>query len=305
MGQANEEIRRGRGRRGLRRRYRTAVRPRSAVCQPASRRVATGRTARRVLRAAGAGSVRAACRATILRRVTSSMRRPHRATRRSPQPLIRIRCLSMSPRRGPPLHIRRLRSRSLLIPIARGRAKLHSARRKRRGASRVSILRPNGQAAKLPSGLRRVPCRCRSPRPAEPGSKAKKPGSSLLGGLGFRRATEPQYKKPTINMLKRPAAAKQGPEFTQTVLRGNARLLEDVLADFGVKGEVARHQARSGRDAVRAGACTRHEVGSRDRARRRHRPLDERDERPRGRRARPQRHRHRVAERAARDRAAA
>ena len=39
-------------------------------------------------------------------------------------------------------------------------------------------------------------------------------------------------------MLKRPAAAKPRPELSQTVMRGNARLLEDVLADFGIKGEV-------------------------------------------------------------------
>ena len=69
--------------------------------------------------------------------------------------------------------------------------------------------------------------------------KQRTPGksSSLLGGLSFRKA-EPDWKRPSLNLLKRPAAAKPGPEFTQTVMRGNARLLEDVLADFGVKGEV-------------------------------------------------------------------
>ena len=59
----------------------------------------------------------------------------------------------------------------------------------------------------------------------------------LLGGLSFRK-NEPEWKRPSLNLLKRPATAKPGPEFTQTVMRGNARLLEDVLADFGVKGEV-------------------------------------------------------------------
>ncbi|HMN38200.1 MAG TPA: DNA translocase FtsK [Hyphomicrobium sp.] len=47
-----------------------------------------------------------------------------------------------------------------------------------------------------------------------------------------------QWKRPSLNLLKRPAAARPGPELTQTVMRGNARLLEDVLNDFGVKGEV-------------------------------------------------------------------
>jgi len=47
-----------------------------------------------------------------------------------------------------------------------------------------------------------------------------------------------QWKRPSLNLLKRAAAAKPGPDVSQTVMRGNARLLEDVLNDFGVKGEV-------------------------------------------------------------------
>ena len=65
--------------------------------------------------------------------------------------------------------------------------------------------------------------------------------SAFLGsglGSGPVRKPEPQYRKPSAQLLKRPSAAKTGPEFTQTMLRGNARLLEDVLNDFGVKGEV-------------------------------------------------------------------
>lgn len=60
-------------------------------------------------------------------------------------------------------------------------------------------------------------------------------------GLLARRPMPPdeaRFKRPSLNLLKRPAAAKPNHEFTQTVLRGNARLLEDVLNDFGVKGEV-------------------------------------------------------------------
>ncbi len=63
-------------------------------------------------------------------------------------------------------------------------------------------------------------------------------GQNLLGNLAFRAKAEPEWKRPSLNLLKRPPSAKPGPEFTQTVMRGNARLLEDVLADFGVKGEV-------------------------------------------------------------------
>ena len=60
---------------------------------------------------------------------------------------------------------------------------------------------------------------------------------SLLGGLRAPKA-EPGWQRPSLNLLKRPSAAKPGPEFSQTVMRGNARLLEDVLNDFGIKGEI-------------------------------------------------------------------
>ncbi|MGQ0455930.1 MAG: DNA translocase FtsK 4TM domain-containing protein [Hyphomicrobium sp.] len=46
------------------------------------------------------------------------------------------------------------------------------------------------------------------------------------------------WKRPSLNLLKPGAVAKPGPEFSQTMMRGTARLVEDVLADFGVKGEV-------------------------------------------------------------------
>ncbi|MGL4395902.1 MAG: DNA translocase FtsK 4TM domain-containing protein, partial [Hyphomicrobium sp.] len=61
--------------------------------------------------------------------------------------------------------------------------------------------------------------------------------AGLADGMDFS-PSKPQWKRPSLNLLKKPTAAKPGPEFTQTVMRGNARLLEDVLADFGVKGEV-------------------------------------------------------------------
>ena len=85
-----------------------------------------------------------------------------------------------------------------------------------------------------------------APHASEPAAPVAPPAKStarankvagILGGLPFLKA-EPDWKRPSLNLLKRPATAKPGPEFTQTVMRGNARLLEDVLADFGVKGEV-------------------------------------------------------------------
>ena len=49
---------------------------------------------------------------------------------------------------------------------------------------------------------------------------------------------EISYQRPSLNLLERPRAPKPGQNFAASLLRGNARLLEDVLADFGVIGEV-------------------------------------------------------------------
>ncbi len=80
--------------------------------------------------------------------------------------------------------------------------------------------------------------------PVAPGAQSpaavhapRKLGPGLLGGMSFRR-NEPAYKRPSLNLLKRPAASKPGADYTPAMQRGTARLLEDVLADFGVKGEI-------------------------------------------------------------------
>ncbi|MGO4684232.1 DNA translocase FtsK 4TM domain-containing protein [Hyphomicrobium sp. 2TAF46] len=61
--------------------------------------------------------------------------------------------------------------------------------------------------------------------------------NGILAGIA-RARIQPQWKRPSLNMLKRPGAQKPRPELSQTVMRGNARLLEDVLGDFGIKGEI-------------------------------------------------------------------
>lgn len=66
---------------------------------------------------------------------------------------------------------------------------------------------------------------------------SRKFGPGLLGGISFRR-TDPVYKRPSLNLLKRPAPQRPGADFTPAMQRGTARLLEDVLGDFGVKGEI-------------------------------------------------------------------
>jgi DNA segregation ATPase FtsK/SpoIIIE, S-DNA-T family len=60
---------------------------------------------------------------------------------------------------------------------------------------------------------------------------------SLFAALSPVRAPA-AYRPPSLNLLSRPPASKSGPTFTQAVLRGTARLLEEVLADFSIKGEV-------------------------------------------------------------------
>ncbi|MGD9806591.1 MAG: DNA translocase FtsK 4TM domain-containing protein, partial [Hyphomicrobiaceae bacterium] len=75
-------------------------------------------------------------------------------------------------------------------------------------------------------------------RPASDKKPASKKPSEILGRVMSFRATPPEYRRPSLNILKRPPASRPGPEHTQPVLRGSARLLEDVLGDFGIKGEV-------------------------------------------------------------------
>jgi S-DNA-T family DNA segregation ATPase FtsK/SpoIIIE len=54
-----------------------------------------------------------------------------------------------------------------------------------------------------------------------------------------RKAPVPRgFARPALDILRRALPPKQGAEISQAVMRGNARLLEDVLADFGVKGEI-------------------------------------------------------------------
>lgn len=48
----------------------------------------------------------------------------------------------------------------------------------------------------------------------------------------------PTYKRPSLNLLQRAGGSRAKPTYTAHMLRGNARFLEDVLADFGVIGEI-------------------------------------------------------------------
>ena len=83
---------------------------------------------------------------------------------------------------------------------------------------------------------------------------------------------------------------------SEDALEQNARLLEGVLDDFGVKGEIINVRPGPVVTLYELEPAPGHQILARDRPRRRYRPLDVGDLGPRRRRAGPQRHRHRTAE---------
>ncbi len=105
----------------------------------------------------------------------------------------------------------------------------------RRDFARRGSERPQ---AVMPPPIPSAPA-AQAPTVAQSVTPQVKAGASngILAGIA-RTRTQPQWKRPSLNMLKRPGAQKPRPELSQTVMRGNARLLEDVLGDFGIKGEI-------------------------------------------------------------------
>jgi DNA segregation ATPase FtsK/SpoIIIE, S-DNA-T family len=80
----------------------------------------------------------------------------------------------------------------------------------------------------------------RGPRPRPTNSTvamppARKPG--LLNSLSFRRSNTP-HKRPSLNLLTRPSAAKPASEMATAHLRSVAGQLEHSLADFGIEARV-------------------------------------------------------------------
>ncbi|MEZ5851937.1 MAG: DNA translocase FtsK 4TM domain-containing protein [Hyphomicrobiaceae bacterium] len=80
-----------------------------------------------------------------------------------------------------------------------------------------------------------------APRRAEPETQQSgivaKVGSRL-GTLMPQRAKATGYQRPSLNLLKPATPHRGGPELSQPVLRGTARLLEEVLRDYSIQGEV-------------------------------------------------------------------
>ncbi|GJE06142.1 hypothetical protein AOPFMNJM_1449 [Methylobacterium jeotgali] len=145
-----------------------------------------------------------------------------------------------------------------------------------------------------------LPCRRASAR-ALRGADRRPPASRLGEPACRRRLLRQRGLRAAGPRPSRPAAA-QG-DRRGRCRRAGAERAEPPADGPGLRRE-GRHPGRpprSGGDALRAGAGAGHQVEPRHRARRRHRPVHVRRVGPRRRRAGPQRHRHRAAERRARD----
>lgn len=60
-----------------------------------------------------------------------------------------------------------------------------------------------------------------------------------LRAISPRTPARVAYKRPSIHLLEQGVSARPGPEYTQTVMRAQTRILKEVLNDFGIKGEVS------------------------------------------------------------------
>jgi S-DNA-T family DNA segregation ATPase FtsK/SpoIIIE len=67
---------------------------------------------------------------------------------------------------------------------------------------------------------------------------SKRKPAAAMAGLIARRPAEPSHRRPSLNLLKRPSANRPSMELSQAARRDQAQVLEDVLSDFGVKGEI-------------------------------------------------------------------
>ena len=168
----------------------------------------------------------------------------------------------------------------------RGRGRRESLHARRCCCGRASRrCRGGGRASRSCRASRRPPRASAPPRPASASS------ISATASTSCRRSTCCRCRRGSSTETK----------IDEGALEQNARLLETVLEDFGVKGQIVKVRPGPGRDALRARARARHQGEPRHRPRRRHRPLDERGLGARRHRAGPQRDRHRAAQRAARD----
>ena len=159
--------------------------------------------------------------------------------------------------REPALRRRRLRRR-------------HLARR--RCSAEASTPAPAARRCRISARRRGARVAAPAPRPV-PGARVQREAQTSLIGSG-------SFEMPSLHFLSEPKNVVRDSSLSKDALEQNARLLEGVLEDFGVKGEIIHVRPGPGRHALRAGAGARHQVVARHRPGRRHRPLDERDRLP-------------------------
>ncbi|WP_274423374.1 DNA translocase FtsK [Chelativorans sp. YIM 93263] len=80
--------------------------------------------------------------------------------------------------------------------------------------------------------------------PADPAARVENPAPRPAPGTRVRREAQPsfldsgEFKLPSLHLLSEPKATGRDPSLAKDALEQNARLLEGVLQDFGVKGEI-------------------------------------------------------------------
>ena len=149
---------------------------------------------------------------------------------------------------------------------------------------------PEDEVAVSPRGRApQVTPRAARPKPGTRAAREAQP--SLL-------EEEDGFELPPLKLLAEAKHKGPSPELAPERLEAMARRLESVLEDFGVKGDIINVRPGPVVTLFELEPAPGIKSSPRDLACRRHRPLDERDLGARRGRSRPQRHRHRAAQRA-------
>jgi S-DNA-T family DNA segregation ATPase FtsK/SpoIIIE len=158
-----------------------------------------------------------------------------------------------------------------------------------------------GRAARGVDGYAINPAGCRNRDCAAPADRnyrsIARDGAATFNAKARQGDLFSEYELPGLDLLVEAPASAQ-PKIDKLALERNARLLENVLDDFNVKGEITA--VRTGPVVTMSWSRPRHQGQPRDRPGGRHRPQHERNFRARVLDPRPHRDGHRTAQRRAR-----
>ena len=92
---------------------------------------------------------------------------------------------------------------------------------------------PDAPVPALPAARKMMPLVKKKPKNAPAGSRAKsaRQGNLTLNGSG-------EYQLPPLDLLEAPPETSNDPALDKDALANNAKLLESVLLDFGIKGDI-------------------------------------------------------------------